>query len=133
MLRLMSFFVGWKGTLVIALLVAAGGAVGFFYIQSLRSGLELARLERDHARERVAQVEAINQSNADEFKRYDALMQQYLEMLKQEADAERLRNEELTDFLEDLQNVEDTDLCSKSEPVRRALEWLRNRTGPEPN
>lgn len=107
--------------------IALALVTGYLYIQKLQAERDLAVVEKTAAQEAVKRIAQINADNLKAFKDFQASMTLALSVAKEAADFERQRNEDLNTFIEDLQNVQDTDACINSEPVRRALEWLRNQ------
>lgn len=125
--------VPWKGLIMagLAVLVLVGG---WLYIGKITAERDEAIIAKELVKQQLDRVVQINADNAKAFADYRAVMDRAFLQVKEATDAERRRNEDLSQFIEDLQNVQDTDACFKSEPIRRALDWLRGKAGaPPPN
>lgn len=119
---------------LIGMILGAGlaGLVALLMIKDLKKDLAFVTLERDSARQQVIDLAKINADNLKAFNQAQADFEKAVSVLNDTLTDEASRRQTLAKLLMELDNAAKSDACFNSEPVRRALDWLRTRDSSRP-
>ena len=111
--------------LVALVLVQAG--FSYLYVTKLKAENETLEAQLTTVIDQNNQLVTLNKSNVAQFEQYREDLKGQFEIITEVIETSNQRDEEVTLFRGELMNVPVSTACVESEPVRRTLEFLRNR------